>query len=170
MLGIQVQTLPPGDAGTLKTLDIMGRFVKQGIESDARVHRIAQSIAATSPDHMTRLRAVYDWLRRVFVFKHDTRGYEQIRTIPSMLDQFEAQGRIAGDCDDLSIMGAALIQALGYGTGFTVVAASPRGRYAHVYPTAFLGKLAIPLDPQEGTPFGQNTIGARRISHYVLRT
>lgn len=165
---LQVQTLPPGDAGTVRTLDIMARNAKSAVQSDVRVHRITQRIAATTADRIGRLRGIYDFLADSFVYKDDAHGFEQVRTPSDMLDQFEAQGRIAGDCDDMATLGAALILAMGHKAGFTIIRAKPNGPFAHVYPTAFIGRLAIPLDAQERTPIGQDTKGAVDRRHYTI--
>lgn len=168
MIPLAVHALAAGDRGTIQTLHHMAQFAKDGVRSDVRLHRLAQMIAANTDDPERRLLAIYNWLGAAFTFKPDAKGFEQIRTPTDMLDQFEKQGRIAGDCDDLSIMGAALIMAMGYPAGFVIIARTETGRFVHVYPSVYVGKTPVPMDPQEGTPFGQHTRGAARITFYKI--
>lgn len=160
--------LPPGDAGTLETLNQMGHLVREGIEREPRLHALAQRLAAGGRSTAERLTAVYDWLAASYRFKDDTRGYEHIRGVSDQLDQLQRDGVIAADCDDLAIMGAAILRAMGLASGFGVIAASVTGPYKHVFPCAFIDGKAIPMDAQERIPLGQLAPGAARTLFWEL--
>lgn len=70
---------------------------------------------------------IWHFLRSRVVFRDDTPGTEQLRTLPRLLsDGF-------GDCDDFSIASAALLSALGYKPNFHIVAFNGNANYGHIY-------------------------------------
>lgn len=65
----------------------------------------------------------------------------------------------AGDCDDFSMYGAALLLALGRQVSFVTVAADPMapGRFSHVYLASYANGQRVPLDISHGPYVGWET-------------
>lgn len=67
--------------------------------------------------------------------------------------------RRAGDCDDFSMYGAALLMALGRQVSFVTVAADPSApdRFSHVYLASYVDGHRVPLDISHGPYPGWET-------------
>jgi hypothetical protein len=124
------QPLPNGPAGLARTLKAMEAFV-EGAEgaTNARVRALAlQIVHGTSErDDAGQASAIYQWVKSNIEF----RG-EWNETLQTPLATLIVQ---AGDCDDQSMLVAALLRAIGIETQFTTVSAdsSAPGEMSHVY-------------------------------------
>lgn len=163
-------TITDGDAGVYDTLQVMRAAVEDAVEDGAMVAPVAAAIMATvdrrthqlagggehDPTRDTRgLVALYRWLRDHIVFKRDAWGLEHVRHPDQLLAEISAHGRTAADCDDVAVLGAALVRAIGLRPAFVLASRHERGRWEHVFFAACRGKSVFPLDPQEATPPGR---------------
>lgn len=144
-------TLPDGDAGTISTLWVMRACADDAVESGGPVVRLATRIAAKAGKGVARqVRGVYDALREMMVFKRDTLALEHVRHPDQLALEIEADGRTAGDCDDVATLGAALLRAMGVRPALVLASARPSGAFHHVLFAAEVGGRWVMLDPQEG--------------------
>jgi transglutaminase-like putative cysteine protease len=144
-------SLPDGDAGVVSTLWVMRACVDDAVESGGPVVRLATRIAAQAGKGTARqVRAVYDFLRRAVVFKRDAVALEHVRHPDQLALEIDAQGRTAGDCDDVATLGAALLRAMGVRPALVLASVRESGAFHHVLFAADVAGRWVMLDPQEG--------------------
>lgn len=97
---------------------------------------------------MAEARAVHGWVRDNVRYVRDIAGVETLHTAPRLLVDR------AGDCDDKSILIAALLASIGHRVRFVAVGFGPRG-YSHVYPEAFIAGQWWPMEATEPWGFGK---------------
>lgn len=120
--------LAGGDAGIFQTIGHMMQLVNgpEGVFSP-QVRAQAVAIVANAVKHVNEIDTVFQWIKKNIKF----RG-EHGETLQSPVVTLNMK---AGDCDDHSTLGAALLRSLGYSTRFKTVA--PHARYpkefSHVY-------------------------------------
>jgi transglutaminase-like putative cysteine protease len=142
--------LAPGPAGTRQTVAIMRRLARAGAR-DLAVRTAAISAvkrAGIRPmDYRGELDAIFRFVRDEVRYTRDPVSVEVLQTPVATLK------RLAGDCDDKSVLLAAMIESIGHPSqlAFRVIGTRPGGNYSHVYVVAKLGGRLIPLDP---TPAG----------------
>lgn len=106
------------------------------------------------------IHSVNDCILAIDCFLRDKFNYrreqnEVLRTVPFMLNDLETIGEFQGDCDDMAIMGCALLCSLGITSRLTAIKSVP-GEFDHVFCEA-LGDSGqwFPVDPTVpyGTPY-----------------
>lgn len=136
----RVVQMPGGSLAVDKTVDLMARAAmgEYGAHS-SRIRRLALDIITRAgvPEKDKRGEAVAlrNWVMQHLRYVNDPAWMEFV-TQPETL-AFEVQH---GDCDDHSVLLAALLGAIGIRTRFVTVAAVP-GPMSHVYLQADVGKL-----------------------------
>ena len=140
--------LPPGDAGTRKTLAIMQQLARAGA-----LNRIVRETAidvirnaGTAPhDTPGELAALFAFVRDRVRFTGDIVGVETLQAPHYTLRV------MAGDCDDRAVLLVALARSVGIQSSlkFRVIAANPNrpGTYSHVYVVANVRGKDFALDP-----------------------
>lgn len=146
--------LPEGDAGIRATLAAM----------KARVEEAAQDpvirAAAVDMHGIGGINGVYEFLRNGRTFAEDPDGIELLRNPVEVFTAIK-NGEMPGvDCDDVAMLGASILQAIGHRAVLIVVGKQPKlagGRFHHVFFGVVIGygdkpttKNVFPLDPQEG--------------------
>ena len=165
---ITVGKLPPGDAGTARTLAIMAQLAREGsMRREVRETAIDVVRGAGVRPHDTRgeLAALFRFVRGAVRFTGDVAGVETLQAPHYTL------AVMAGDCDDRAILLAALARAIGIPASFRVIAANPRrpGTYSHVYVVAKVQGKDVPLDPTyETTPPGWEHPSPSRIGGFAI--
>lgn len=147
--------LPSGLRGTESTLRIMQAFVHDTDHGQA-VHDLATRIVAGIPDREAQLRAIFEFLRTNVTFKGDTAGNEVLRHPEQLVHEINERSITAGDCDDRSMLGAALVRAIGFHPAFIVMSRKPEpAGFEHVCYGAFVPSTTRPggrdlrvFDPQ----------------------
>ena len=121
--------LPPGMAGTDITVARMGDLALAGTRAPA-VRLAAEAIirAVPSRDYPNETRAVESWVRQRLHFVRDGLKVETLKSPERMLAEAADYGRFTGDCDDASILTAALLLSLGHPVSFQVLG---RGKFPH---------------------------------------
>lgn len=141
-------TLPAGDLGTRKTLDVMRRLALEG-SRDLEVREAAIDIVRRARirghDHLGELGALFRFVRDEVRFTDDVLGVETLQGPRASLHY------MAGDCDDRAVLLASLARSIGIPANlrFRAIGVDPRRpqRFSHVYVVANLGGRMIPLDP-----------------------
>jgi Transglutaminase-like superfamily len=130
-----------GDAGVAQTIDQMRQLVDQAL-TDPSIKRLATDIVRGVPafDDTAEAQALYNWVRSNIRFTKDAVNKEQLYP-PSELLQIRA-----GDCDDISMLLATLLMAVGYPARLMTVAANGDD-FSHVYVEALIDGQWIPIDP-----------------------
>lgn len=129
---------------------------------------IVRGAGVAEKDVVGEIRAIHTWVQRSIRYVRDPVGYEFI-THPETL-AFEIRD---GDCDDHSVLEAALLGALGIPTRFVVVGMVPGAGFSHVYLEALhqKSKRWIPLDPiMKDKPAGWSVPRPATIKRYPINT
>lgn len=162
--------LPPGDAGTRKTLSLMRELARKGaLRPEVREVAIGalQESGARPHDAASELAALHRWVRDRVRFVRDIAGVETLQAPHYTLHL------MAGDCDDRAVLLAAMIRSIGIPADlrFRVIAANrsrPR-TFSHVYVMARIGRRDIALDPTYlGNPAGWQHPRPSRIGDFAL--
>lgn len=166
---VQYKELPGGFRGTDETVKIMSKIAmgKWGTRS-AKIRALALNIIRNVPekDYLAEAKALARWVRLNIRYLKDPYGQETVSH-----PEETAFNTKAGDCDDQSVLLAALLGAVGIPTRFKVIGTTPV-QYAHVYLQANpTGKGWITFDPiMTDKPEGWEVPKARRVieKHYPV--
>lgn len=122
--------LANGDAGTAQTIQVMRRLVDAALSDSAFVRKVTDIVRPVAAfDDVAEVKQIYDWVRRNIRFTKDPVTKEKLYP-PQELLKIRA-----GDCDDLSMLTAALAMAIGYPARWVTVstnAESPQ-EFTHVW-------------------------------------
>jgi len=159
---VQATVYPAPDddeAATAQTISLMAQYVREGSRSPI-VRRAAAEAAqsAKGNDVASLAAAVWQWVRSRVKFVQDRVPAAAITARPELAEllirpvDLLTMPEPAGDCDDQSMLCAAMLRALGIETAFRTVAADPQQPqfYSHVYVVAFGPAGEIPLDCSHG--------------------
>lgn len=152
------QPLLDGDAGTAQTIDLM-RAAALAARSDPTIRAIAGTIVAPQNprDTISQARAIFDWVRDNVRFVRDAVGHETVQA-PRWTIQYRF-----GDCDDMSLLLAALLGSVGIPARFVTVSLASPDSFDHVYAEAYAGGRWIPCDAARDNPqFGVTSTRALR--------
>lgn len=146
---IRLAGIPDGIEGVRATLAVMAGIVRRW-RHRAEMTEFARSIVAEIPekDHAAEMAAIFAFVRDGVRYTMDTNGVERLQTPDYTLRVRQ------GDCDDQSILLAALLESVGIPARFTAIGFSP-DYFEHVYVEAspdFSNWIA--LDPTERVPAG----------------
>jgi hypothetical protein len=140
---VSAQPLLSGDAGVEQTVALMRQLVDEALR-DPSIIRLAADIVRPFPafDDLAEANALYEWVRRNIRFTKDPVNKEKLYP-PAELLKIRA-----GDCDDISMLLATLLMAVGYPARLMTIAApgSP-DQFSHVYVEAEIHGQWIPIDP-----------------------
>lgn len=142
LTGTLVQ-IPEGRAGAVQTVRAMRAAVERA-KLDLRIRQAALSLLALTPpkDTLAEIDALLTFVRSRIRYTGDIVGIETVADAATTL-QSEA-----GDCDDMSILLAALLECVGIPTRF-VIAGYNGPEFEHVYVAAEIAGELLPLDPTE---------------------
>jgi hypothetical protein len=102
---------------------------------DPVVQRLARMIVLGVPSHYyaDESLAIGQFVKEKVRYTKDPEGYEQLQT-PELLIQDIQKGVAQGDCDDMALLTAALLKAIGHRPFFRMVRYDAQeGPYAHIY-------------------------------------
>jgi hypothetical protein len=123
----------------MQTLETMATLARSG----SNVPGIAVLVSGL---RQTDCIAVIDrFLRQNFVYRDEAE--EVLRDVPFMLHDLETIGHMEGDCDDMTIMGCALLKACGLPVRMTAIKSDNADEFDHVFSEARIGEYWIPVDP-----------------------
>lgn len=140
--------IPSGRAGIVETLKAMSRFVRDGKKSfPIQQAAISRTQSCASKDYACEVRVLHRFVRDSIRYVQDTTDVETVRSAQKTLEY------AAGDCDDKSVLLAALLEAIGHPTRFVAVGEQP-GMFTHVYVETKIGANWIPLETTENVAVG----------------
>lgn len=137
----RLHIIPGGVAGVRATLSIMVKLTHQG-RKDPGVIALAEQVTKVCPaqDFSCEVGALFQWVKKHIRYVRDPRDVEKINTAERTL-------RVGtGDCDDMSVLLASLLEAVNNKTRFWVLAFDS-GDYEHVVTQVRAGVEWITLDP-----------------------
>lgn len=155
-------TLADGFQGTDQTVALMGRMAmgRYGAASPkirALALNILESRRVPEKDYDAEARAIGEWVRDSITYRRDVHGQETLSH-----PEETAFNTRAGDCDDKSILLAALLGAAGVPTRFKVIGVTPH-QYSHVYLQAKPRNAWITMDPiMKDKPIGWEVPATKR--------
>jgi hypothetical protein len=142
----QYQTLPGGCQGTDDTVALMQQLCTgQWGSRSPKIHALALNIVRAAgvdeKDYTGEVVAIHNYVRDNIRYTKDVVGQETL--YPPEEVAFNSK---AGDCDDKSMLVAALLGSIGTPTRFVTIGVTP-DRYSHVYLQAKPKDQWISLDP-----------------------
>lgn len=130
-----------GDTGIYQTVTLM-----QKLKNQFKMHPVIRefamrSIQGTKTDKKNLLQRLYNELNKNINYVSDICNVETIQT-PILTLQLKG-----GDCDDMALLSACLIESIGIQTRFVITAYKLLDQsFSHVYTYAILGNKYIPFD------------------------
>ena len=144
--------IPGGTNGVRATLATMVRLTRTG-RRDVGIVQLARSIALPVParDYRGEVQACLTWVKLHIRYVADPRDVESVASPDATLKMQ------SGDCDDMSVLLASLLEAIGHRTRFVAFAYNTTDEpYSHVLCQTLLGAgVWVTLDPTIST----STIG-----------
>lgn len=145
--------IPKGYPGTMVTVCHIIGLIKRGAK-DFWVRQKAITIFrqyGVRPKHyLGEVMALFDWVKKNIRYTRDIYKVELLHSARRML-----QLR-AGDCDDMTILLAAMLEATGHPVRLVLVGSDPRkrNRFSHIYLESQVNGRWIALDPTMAKPPG----------------
>lgn len=140
--------IPEGVAGIRATLDRMTALVRDGkkmMQVRQKAAGLVQQCAQKS--WACEVQSIFEYVRDQVRYVQDPSNVELIQTPVKTLEF------MYGDCDDKSILLAALLESIGHPTRFIAVGFEP-GIYSHVYVETKIGNTWYPLETTEPVQMG----------------
>lgn len=146
-------TYPDGNAGIFATARLMRDIVRE-YKLNLEIRSLALSLVEFLPgkDEAGEINALFCFVRDQIRYVKDIAGVETIHTPEITLEIRQ------GDCDDQSVLLAALLESIGYQTGFKLTAYNGDS-FQHVYVVVFHPAGWIHLDPTESGEMGDEVAG-----------
>jgi hypothetical protein len=143
-----ITPLPGGVLGVWATVRKMRALVNEAKVSPFLLQTATQAIFLT-PEHMeiAELSALFNLVQLSIRYQRDVSGVE------TLSDPVTTLQRKVGDCDDQSMLLAALFESVGYATRF-VIAGYHGTEYEHVYLQVLTDFGWTDCDPTERQPLG----------------
>lgn len=141
-----------GDAGTEQTISKMRELVDSALRNPSII-RLAKDIVASAPayNETAEAQAIYNWVLSNIRFTRDPVSKETLYP-PAELLKIRS-----GDCDDISMLVATLLMAVGIPARLVTVSANPSSSdFSHVYAEGQIEGEWTPIDPARvDSAFGQ---------------
>lgn len=144
----------------MQTLRVMRAMTLSGRKHPI-VRLTAQSLVAHLPakDHGAEIRHVHAFVRDQVRYVKDIRNVETVQAPEVTLELG------SGDCDDKSVLAAALLEAIGHRTRFLAVGFRPE-QLSHVMPEVQIGRHWVSLEVTE--PVRPGWMPAGVLERYAL--
>jgi transglutaminase-like putative cysteine protease len=142
-------SIPDGQDGIRETLKVMRDWAVAGSQTPA-VRDQAVNIVFYIPKGawVGKAKALWQWVKANIKYIPDPYGTEQLHWAATVLSQRY------GDCDDQTILMAAMLLAVGIPTRIMAVALNQAGVFEHVFAQAYLGNDWVTMETTEDKPFG----------------
>ena len=141
-------TLAKGVQGIKQTLQLMAKLVRQGRENPVIRAQALQLVSGlTQKDYLGEAKKIHAFVRDRVRYVRDPKGVETLHTAEQMLLQRQ------GDCDDKSILVAALLETIGHPTRLVAIGFN-RG-YCHVFCEVQIKGTWYTVETTEPWAFGQ---------------
>lgn len=145
--------IPKGYRGTLATADQIVRLIDQGKRDFCvRQHAIEvyRRYGVGPKDFFGEISALFDWVRRNVRYTRDIHRVELLHSARRLLELK------AGDCDDMVILLASMLEATGHPVRLVVVGSNPKKKwlFSHIYLQVSHKGRWLALDPTMNRPVG----------------
>jgi transglutaminase-like putative cysteine protease len=140
--------IPDGRAGTLETLKIMARLSRTS-KTSLVIRSLAVELTGncSQKDWVCEIKALHAFVRDNIRYVKDIRDVETLTTPETLLEIG------AGDCDDKSVLLAALLESINHPTRFVAIAFRPDD-FVHVFVETRVGNRWIALETTEPVEIG----------------
>ncbi len=140
--------IPDGVEGTRQTLAVMRQLVRSW-RATPLVRGLAEEIVSTveAKNGAAEIDSLRQWIMQNIRYTQDVNEVETLQTPEALLTSMQ------GDCDDQSVLMAALAESVGYAARFAALGFSP-DNFAHVFAEVKLGTRWIPAETTENVPLG----------------
>lgn len=146
--------LPPGAEGTRQTMAAMARLTKEAART-VEIWTLARQIVARVPDknkstssYVAEVGAIQQWVRANIRYTRDVAGVE---TLARPIDTLAIR---QGDCDDQSMLVAALLLSIGHPCRFVAVGRT-LDSLQHVFTDTRVGDKWMAVETTENWQLGQ---------------
>lgn len=145
--------IPAGYPGTLKTVGHVANLVKEGAK-DFGVRQKAIDILFESgiqpKDYWGEIETLFEWVKRNVRYTRDIHRVELLHSARRMLELR------AGDCDDMTILLAAMLKSIGHPVRLVLAGFNPKRKklFTHIYLEVFHKGQWVALDPTVNRPMG----------------
>lgn len=149
-LSFTLSALPSGPVESVRaTLKTMRQLVHAGKKNPLVLLTARRLVAGLQQkDYVGEVRAIHEFVRDHIRYVKDPRGVETLHTPEKLLELKQ------GDCDDKSILAAALLESLGHPTRFIACGMKP-DIFQHVYVETKVRDKWIGLETTEPWPLGK---------------
>jgi len=149
VINYTLHDIPTGAQGVRATLRAM-RKITHTYKTAPAVRELAMHLTSNLPEKNWSLQAaaVHAFVRDRIRYTRDVRGVETLQTPIQTLRLGQ------GDCDDKSMLVAALLESIGHPTRFVAVGFTP-GTFSHVFPQTKIGGKWVTLETTEAWPMGR---------------
>jgi len=140
--------IPNGGAGIRATLRVMVKLVNDG-KKNIDNREIALSIVKNLPPKcwVCEAKAIQQFIFNNIRYTRDIDGIETVATPEKTLEYGQ------GDCDDMAVLAATLLQTIGHPVRFIAVGFNGKP-VSHVLLETLIGSRWTPMELTENLPFG----------------
>jgi len=140
--------IPDGVGGIAATLHVMGALTREG-KKNMNVRNLALSLVKNcqQKDWDCEIARLHEYVRDEVRYVGDVNDVETVQTPQKTIEL------MAGDCDDKSVMLAALLESIGHPTRFTAIGFQA-GVYCHVFVETKRGDIWVALETTEPVSVG----------------
>ncbi len=155
-------TIPKGKAGAKRTLELMRDLAREGARSaEIRTLAVRQVSGYQQKDYRGEACSLLSFVRDHIRYVRDTRGVEILQT-PSVTLNIGG-----GDCDDKSILLAALLTSIGHRVQFIAVSFM-QDMFSHVWVRTNINGQWVDLEPTEPISCGERIPSKGAVEHITL--
>ncbi|MEO8339240.1 MAG: transglutaminase-like domain-containing protein [Nitrospirota bacterium] len=150
---IYLAHISKGALGTQKTVEHVQALIRAGAK-DFYVRQKAIDILleqhVTPKDYLSEIKSLFEWVQQHIRYTKDTFGVEVLHSAKRMLELR------AGDCDDMTILLGAMLEAIGHPVRLVIIGSNPlrHDLFTHIYLDVFHKSRWIPLDATMPYPMG----------------
>ena len=150
---ISLGHIPSGWLGTQKTVEHVQALIRAGAK-DFYVRQKAIDILLEKQvkpkDYLAEIKALFEWVQQHIRYTKDTVQVEVLHSARRMLELR------AGDCDDMTILLGAMLEAIGHPVRLVLSGPDPlkQDLFTHIYLEVFHKGRWIPLDATMPHPMG----------------
>ena len=156
--------IPSKDVGTFRTLQIMRTVVNESLIDPYVVYRAKQIVSGCDgKDEFCQSQKIMEWVKSHTKFIRDPSGVELLHTPKFQLQAIERNGELSIDCDDFSMLSAAMGKAVGLPAKFVVLGfLENNAPYTHVFTILKVRDKWYPIDQKYGYPISKSNITRKR--------
>jgi hypothetical protein len=150
---ISLHHIPTGWRGTQQTIEHVQALIRAGAK-DFSVRQKAIDILLEKEvkpkDYLGEIKTLFEWVQRHIRYTKDTFQVEVLHSARRMLELR------AGDCDDMTILLGAMLEAIGHPVRLVIIGPNPlrQNLFTHIYLEVFHRGRWIALDATMPHPMG----------------